>query len=190
MIYPIFVYGMPVLRKVAQDIDEDYEGLPQLIEDMYETMYQADGIGLAAPQIGKPIRLIVIDGTRVDDDDENEERSELHDFKKVLINPHIVQEEGEEWEFNEGCLSIPNIREDVKRKPNIRLEYLDENFQFQDEAFTGMKARILQHEMDHVNGILFTDRISPLRKRLLAPKLKAISKGHTDAKYKIRFPKK
>ena len=179
---------MPVLRKVAMDIDEDYEGLPQLIEDMYETMYQADGIGLAAPQIGKSIRLIVIDGTQVEDDDE--ERSELHDFKKVLINPRIVQEEGEDWEFNEGCLSIPNIREDVKRKPNIRLEYLDENFEFHDEEFTGMKARILQHEMDHINGKLFIDYISPLRKRLLAPKLKAISKGNTDAKYKIRFPKK
>jgi peptide deformylase len=188
MIHPIYVYGMPVLRKVAQDIDEDYEGLEQLIEDMYETMYQADGIGLAAPQIGLAIRLIVIDGTQVEEEDE--ESTELRDFKMVLINPHIVAEEGEEWEFNEGCLSIPNIREDVKRKPNLRLEYLDEDFNFHDEEFTGMKARILQHEMDHVNGILFTDRISPLRKRLLAPKLKAISKGNTEAKYRIRFPKK
>jgi peptide deformylase len=188
MIYPIHVYGMPVLRKVAQDIDSNYEGLQELIADMYETMYQADGIGLAAPQVGKSIRLIVIDGTRVDEDDE--ERSELHDFKKVLINPHIVNEEGEEWEFNEGCLSIPNIREDVKRRPNIRLQYLDEHFQFHDEAFTGIKARILQHEMDHVNGILFTDRISPIRKRLLNNRLRAISRGNTDAKYKIRFPKK
>jgi peptide deformylase len=189
MIYPIHVYGMPVLRKVAVDIDEDYEGLEQLIEDMYATMYQADGIGLAAPQIGLPIRLIVIDGTRGEDDGD-EENSELQDFKKVIINPHIIHEEGEAWEFNEGCLSIPNIREDVKRKPDLRLEYLDENFELHDEEFTGMKARILQHEMDHVNGILFTDRISPLRKRLLAPKLKAISKGNTEAKYKIRFPKK
>ena len=188
MIYPIYVYGMPVLRKVAADIDENYEGLTDLIADMYETMDQADGIGLAAPQVGKSIRLIVIDGSRVEEDDE--ERSELHDFKKVLINPHIVHEEGEVWEFNEGCLSIPNIREDVKRKPLLRLEYLDENFDFHDEEFSGMKARILQHEMDHVNGILFTDRISPLKKRLLAPKLKVISKGNTDAKYKIRFPKK
>jgi len=188
MIYPIYVYGMPVLRKVAVEIDEDYEGLSDLIEDMYATMYQADGIGLAAPQIGKPIRLIVIDGTHVEEDDE--EMSELHNFKKVLINPHIVHEEGDAWEFNEGCLSIPNIREDVKRKPNLHLEYLDENFEFHEEEFSGMKARILQHEMDHVNGILFTDRISPLRKRLLAPKLKAISKGITEAKYKIRFPKK
>ena len=182
---------MPVLRKVAQDIDEDYEGLEQLIEDMYETMYQSDGIGLAAPQIGKSIRLIVVDGTQAEDDaDTDDEQTELHDFKKVFINPHIVSEEGEEWEFNEGCLSIPNIREDVKRKPNIRLEYLDENFEFHDEEFTGVKARVLQHEMDHLNGILFTDRIAPLRKRLLAPKLKAISKGNTDAKYKIRFPRK
>ncbi len=188
MIYPIYVYGMPVLRKVAVDIDEDYEGLSDLIEDMYATMYQADGIGLAAPQVGKPIRLIVIDGTQVEEDDE--ERFELHDFKKVLINPHIVQEEGDAWEFNEGCLSIPNIREDVKRKPNLRLEYLDENFEFHDEEFSGMKARVLQHEMDHVNGILFTDRISPIRKRLLNARLKAISKGNAEAKYKIRFPKK
>jgi peptide deformylase len=178
---------MPVLRKVAQDIDEDYEGLDELIDDMYETMYQADGIGLAAPQIGKSIRLIVIDGTRVEEDDE--ERSELQDFKMVLINPRIVSEEGEEWEFNEGCLSIPNVREDVKRRPNLRLEYLDKNFKPHDEVFTGVKARILQHEMDHVNGILFTDRISPIRKRLLNTRLKAISKGNTDAKYKIRFPK-
>jgi peptide deformylase len=179
---------MPVLRKVAQDIDEDYDGLAALITDMSETMYQADGIGLAAPQVGKSIRLIVIDGTRVEEDDE--ERSELHDFKKVMINPRIIDEEGEEWEFNEGCLSIPNIREDVKRKPVLRLEYMDENFDFHDEEFSGMKARILQHEMDHVNGILFIDRISPIRKRLLNARLKDISKGNTDAKYKIRFPKK
>jgi peptide deformylase len=188
MIYPIYVYGMPVLRKVAQEIDEDYEGLEQLIADMFETMYQADGVGLAAPQIGKSIRLVVIDGNR--EDDEEAEESELQDFKKILINPRILSEEGEEWEFNEGCLSIPNIREDVKRRPSIRLEYLDEHFNFHDEEFTGMKARVLQHELDHVNGILFTDRISPLRKRLLAPRLKAISKGHTEAKYKIRYPKK
>lgn len=188
MIYPIYVYGMPVLRKVALDIDEDYEGLEQLIDDMFETMYQADGVGLAAPQIGKSIRLIVIDGSR-QDGDEAEDR-ELQDFRKILINPRVVSETGEEWEFNEGCLSIPNIREDVKRMPDIRLEYLDEHFEFHDEQFTGMKARVLQHEMDHVNGILFTDRISPLRKRLLAPRLKAISRGNTEAKYKIRYPKK
>ena len=188
MIYPIYVYGMPVLRKVAADIDEHFEGLSELITDMYETMYQADGIGLAAPQVGKSIRMIVIDGTQVDEDDK--ERSELHDFKKVLINPQLIHEEGDDWEFNEGCLSLPNIREDVKRKPIIRLEYLDENFEFHDEEFSGMKARILQHEMDHVNGILFIDRISPIRRRLLNARLKAISKGQTEVKYKIRFPRR
>jgi len=187
MIYPIHVYGMPVLRKVASDIDEDYEGLEELIADMYETMYQADGIGLAAPQVGKSIRLVVVDGTRVDEDDE--ERSELQDFKKVFINPYIIHEEGEEWEFNEGCLSIPNIREDVKRKSVIRLEYLDEGFHFHEEEFTGTKARILQHELDHLNGILFTDRVAPLRKRLLNARLKAISRGQADTRYEIRFPK-
>ena len=186
MVYPIYVYGMPVLRKVAKDIDADYPGLEQLIKDMYETMYQAEGLGLAAPQIGLPIRLLVIDGKRVEDEEEHE----LRNFKRILINPHIIEETGEEWEFNEGCLSIPAIREDVKRKPELLLRYMDENFEEHEERFDGLKARVLQHEMDHVNGILFTDRISPLRKRLLNAKLKAISKGKTDAKYRIRFPKK
>jgi peptide deformylase len=186
MIYPIYVYGMPVLRKMARDIDEDYEGLPQLVGDMYETMYQADGIGLAAPQIGKSIRLVVIDGSRV----ENDETKELKDFRRILVNPHIIEETGEEWEFNEGCLSIPGIREDVKRKPEVLLRYQDENFEYHEEKFDGIRARIIQHEMDHVNGILFTDRISPLRKRLLNSKLNAISKGQTEAAYKIKYPKK
>jgi peptide deformylase len=186
MVYPIYVYGMPVLRKVAKDIEEDYEGLDRLIEDMYETMYEAEGLGLAAPQIGLSIRLIVIDGSRTSDEEENE----LKDFKMVLINPHILEEKGEEWEFNEGCLSIPAIREDVKRKPDLLLRYQDENFEVHEEWFEGLKARVIQHEMDHVNGILFTDRISPLRKRLLNSKLKGISKGVTEATYKIRFPKK
>ena len=186
MVHPIYVYGMPVLRKVARDIDGDYEGLGQLIEDMYETMYQADGIGLAAPQIGKSIRMIVIDGSRIEDEEENE----LKDFKKILINPQIIEETGEPWEFNEGCLSIPVIREDVKRPPEVVLRYQDENFKVHEERFDGVRARVIQHEMDHVNGILFTDRISPLRKRLLNTKLKAISKGQTEASYKIKFPRK
>jgi peptide deformylase len=190
MIYPIYVYGMPVLRKVARDIDEDYEGLQQLIEDMYETMYQADGVGLAAPQIGKSIRLIVIDGSRGGEEAGEGEENELRDFKKILINARVIEETGEEWEFNEGCLSIPAIREDVKRKPELLLRYQDENFQSHEERFDGLRARVIQHEMDHINGILFTDRISPLRKRLLNGKLKAISKGQTEAAYKIRFPKK
>jgi peptide deformylase len=187
MVYPIYVYGMPVLRKVARDIDRDYEGLEQLIQDMFETMYQAEGLGLAAPQIGLSIRLIVIDGSRAGDD---EDESEIRNFKRILINPHIIEENGEEWEFNEGCLSIPGVREDVKRKPEILLRYMDENFTPHEERFDGVKARVLQHEMDHVNGILFTDRISPLRKRLLNTKLKAISKGQTEAIYAIRYPKK
>ena len=186
MIYPIYVYGMPVLRKVARDIDRDYEGLEQLLEDMWETMYQAEGVGLAANQIGIPDRILVIDATRVED----EEDESLKEFKKVFINPHIIEEDGEVWEFNEGCLSIPEVREDVKRKPRIRLQYMDENFNSFDEYLEGYKARILQHEMDHLNGILFTDRISPLRKRLLNAKLKAISKGITEVKYKIKFPRK
>ncbi len=186
MVYPIHVYGMPVLRKMGQEIDEDYDGLEQLIQDMYETMYQADGVGLAAQQIGKPIRLIVIDGSRTEDEEENE----IKDFKKVLINAHILEESGEPWEFNEGCLSIPGIREDVKRPPEILLRYQDENFETHEERFDGIKARVIQHEMDHINGVLFTDRISPLRRKLLSSKLKAISKGQTETAYQIRFPKK
>ena len=186
MIYPIHVYGMPVLRKVARDIDSGYEGLEQLIADMYETMYQAEGVGLAANQIGIPDRILVIDATKVED----QEDESLKDFNKVFINPHIIEETGEEWEFNEGCLSIPGIREDVKRKPKIRMQYMDENFKTYDEEFDGYKARILQHEMDHLNGILFTDRISPLRKRLLNASLKKISRGITEASYKIKYPVK
>lgn len=186
MIYPIHVYGMPVLRRVARDIDQDYEDLDQLIQDMYETMYAADGAGLAAPQIGLSDRIVVVDASKVED--ENEES--LPDFKKVFINPHIIEEEGDEWEFNEGCLSIPAIREDVKRKPRLRLQYMDEHFNEYDEWFDGYKARIIQHELDHLNGILFTDRISPLRKRLLNAKLKGISRGITEAEYKIKFPGK
>jgi len=143
MVYPIYVYGMPVLRKVAKDIDEDYPDLEQLINDMYETMFGAEGLGLAAPQIGLPIRLIVIDGSRMDADDDDEERRELIGFKRIMINTHIMEEYGEEWEFNEGCLSIPGIREDVKRKPELLLQYQDENFELHEELFTGIKARVI-----------------------------------------------
>jgi len=186
MTYPIYVYGMPVLRKKAEDIDRDDEELNQLIDDMYETLYQADGIGLAAPQIGKSVRLIVVDGTII----ENEDDPNLKDFKKEFINPYIIEEEGEEWEFNEGCLSLPNIREDIKRKSRIRLQYYDQDFHFYDEYLDGIRARILQHEVDHLNGILFTDRLQPLKKRLLNGKLKDISKGKTEVNYKIVFPKR
>jgi peptide deformylase len=186
MVYPVHVYGMPVLRKMAGDIDATYEGIDQLIEDMYETLYHADGVGLAAPQIGKSIRLVVIDASHA----ENEKELELKDFKTVLINPYIVEEEGSEWDFNEGCLSLPEIREDVTRKPKIRLQYYDRDFNFHDEYFDGVKARIIQHEVDHLNGVLFIDKISPLKRRLLNGKLRNISKGNIEQKYKMIFPKK
>jgi len=185
MIYPVQVYGMPVLRKRAKEIDEDYENLPKLIDDMFETMHYSDGIGLAAPQIGLSICLIVIDAAPLED----EEDPSLQDFKKVLINPEIIEEEGEAWVFNEGCLSVPTLREDVSRKPNIRVQYYDENFNFLDERYDGIRARIIQHEYDHLNGVLFTDRVSPLKKRLLNGKLAAISKGKVDIAYKIVHPK-
>ena len=186
MTYPIYVYGMPVLRKRAVDINKNDEGLHQLIDDMYETLYQADGIGLAAPQIGKSVRLIVVDGTTI----ESENNTDLKDFKKVFINPYIIEEEGDEWEFNEGCLSLPNIREDVRRKSRIRLQYYDKDFNFYDEYLDGLRARVLQHEVDHLNGILFTDRLQPLKKRLINGKLRDISKGEAEVDYEIIFPKK
>jgi peptide deformylase len=183
MLYPIYVYGTSVLRKQAQEIPEDYEGLDQLIEDMFETMYHAEGVGLAAPQIGKSLRLFIVDASAVDEDDEEF----AEDFKKVFINPKIIEETGDEWIFNEGCLSIPQIREDVERKPEIRIQYYDENREFHDETYDGIKARIIQHEYDHLEGILFTDKINPLRKRLLTGRLKAISKGKIELDYKIKF---
>jgi peptide deformylase len=184
MIYPVYVYGMPVLRKRAREIDEDYENLDQLILDMFETMYYSDGVGLAAPQIGLSIRLLVIDASAIEDESD----PTLKDFKKVFINPEIIEETGEEWITSEGCLSIPNIREDVSRRPMIRVQYYNEHFEFMDERYDGVKARIIQHETDHLNGVLFTDRVSPMRKRLLKAKLKAISKGDADVQYKIIFP--
>lgn len=186
MIYPIYVYGMPVLRKRASEIAEDYEGLDQLIADMFETMYASDGVGLAAPQIGLSIRLTVIDAAPLDD----EEDPTIKDFKKVLINPEIVKEEGGEWTAGEGCLSLPNIREDVIRKHRIRVAYQDRDFNPVEEIFEDVRARIVHHEIDHLDGILITDRIAPLKKRLLTGRLKDISRGKADVDYKIVFPKK
>ncbi len=185
MVLPITAYGHPVLRKVAVDIDEDYPNLQQLIENMYETMYTTSGVGLSAPQVNLSIRLIVMDATPY-----TEEDPQAKDFKKVLINPVMIEEEGEEWMFNEGCLSIPDIREDVERKPNIRIQYYDENWEFHDEKFTSVMARIIQHECDHLEGILFVDRVSNIRKMLLKRKLSDISKGNIDVKYKMIFPLK
>lgn len=183
MILPIFVYGSPVLRKIARDITQEEPGLSKLMDDMWETMYSSDGIGLAAPQIGLSLRLFVIDGTELKEDDPS-----LDGFKKVFINAKLLSEVGQEWAYKEGCLSIPNIKEDVMRKSTITLEYLDENFEKHTETFEGMKARIIQHEYDHLQGVMLVDRINPLRRRLLKGKLMAISKGKVDVAYKIKTP--
>jgi len=183
MIYPIVVYGHTVLRKVAEDIEKDYPGLDQLIPDLFETMYYSEGLGLAAPQIGKSIRIFVIDGTPVAEDEPS-----LADFKKVFINAHIVEKSGEQVLMNEGCLSIPNLREEVLREAKIRITYYDEKWEYHDEVYDGFKARVIQHEYDHLDGIMFTDKVSPLRRRLLKSKLTAISKGRFEAEYKTILP--
>lgn len=181
MIYPIVAYGDPVLKKKAKDITDKYPKLDQLIADMYETMYDSSGVGLAAPQIGLSIRLFVIDGEPFEDD-------EVKDFKQVFINAQIKEESGDLWKFNEGCLSIPTVREDVQRKQEVNIEFYDENWVLHKKTYTGIAARIIQHEYDHIEGILFTDRISPLRKRLLKNKLANISIGKVDVDYKMKFP--
>tara|TARA_R110000868_G_scaffold190328_2_gene433969 strand:+ start:1066 stop:1656 length:591 start_codon:yes stop_codon:yes gene_type:complete len=190
MILPIIAYGDPVLRKVATDITKDYTNLETLIENMWETMYNASGVGLAAPQIGLAIRMFVIDTTPFSDDEDlsPEEQKALNGFKKVFINAKIEEETGEEWSFNEGCLSIPDIREDVSRKETIKISYLDENFNQKSETYNGLLARVIQHEYDHIEGILFTDKLSSLKKRLLKGKLSNISKGKINADYRMRFP--
>lgn len=192
MILPIVAYGDPVLRKKCKEIDEDYPKLKDLISNMWETMYQAYGVGLAAPQIGLPIRLFIIDPTAFADDEslEEEEKEMLSNLKKTFINPKIIEEEGEEWAFNEGCLSIPEVREDVFRKPKITIEYQDEDFKTHRETYDGIAARVIQHEYDHIEGILFTDKLSSLKKRLIKGKLSNISKGKIEAEYKMRFPLK
>jgi len=190
MILPIIAYGDPVLRKVGIDIDKDYPDLDILIENMKETMVNASGVGLAAPQIGKAIRLFIINATPFSEDDEleEEERTFLATFDKVFINAKILKEEGDEWAFNEGCLSIPDINEDVFRQEKITVEYLDENFEKHTEVFDGLAARVFQHEYDHIEGILFTDKISSLKKRLIKKKLENISKGKINPKYRMKFP--
>lgn len=190
MILPIVAYGDPVLRKVGKEIDADYPDLDKLIANMKETMENASGVGLAAPQIGRAIRLFLVDASPFAEDDElsDEERAQLKDFKHTFINAKILEEEGEEWAFSEGCLSIPNIREDVFRKEKITVEYQDENFKKQTKTLDGLAARIFQHEYDHIEGVLFTDKLSTLKKRLLKKKLENISKGKVSADYRMRFP--
>ena len=190
MILPIVAYGEPVLRKVAKDISKDYPKLKELITNMWDTMYNAHGVGLAAPQIGLPIRLFLVDTSPFADDEELslEDQEALNGFKKVFINAKIEEETGEEWDFNEGCLSIPDIREDVKRKPEITINYLDEDFKSHSETYGGLLARVIQHEYDHIEGILFTDKLSSLKKRLLKSRLDKISKGKINVDYKMKFP--
>ncbi|WP_256002652.1 peptide deformylase [Pedobacter deserti] len=178
---PIVAYGDPVLKKVCTPIDASYPDLDKLISNMFETMYNASGVGLAAPQVGLAIRLFIVDTSGGDDKDKDR-------YKKVFINAEIIEESGEPWAFNEGCLSIPDIREDVMRKPNVRIRYYDENWVLQEEEVTGMPARVIQHEYDHIQGTLFTDKLGLLRKRMLKSRLDAISKGNVKAEYKMRFP--
>lgn len=189
MILPIVAYGTPVLKKKGTDITPDYPALDQLLENMWETMYGAHGVGLAAPQVGLGIRLFIVDASPFADDDEltAEEQEQLTGFKKVFINPQI-DESGEEWAFNEGCLSIPDVREDVYRQEEIQIRYWDENFKEHNETYTGLAARVIQHEYDHIEGVLFTDKLSPLKKRLIKGKLNNIAKGKIDVDYKMRFP--
>ena len=190
MILPVVAYGDPVLRKVAVAIDAAYPNLEKLITNMRETMYNASGVGLAAPQIGKAIRLFLIDASPFAEDEDltEEDRTVLKSFNKVFINAKILKEEGEEWVFNEGCLSIPDVREDVIRKPKITIEYQDEDFKTHTETLEGLAARVFQHEYDHIEGILFTDKLSTLKKRIIKKKLENISKGKISADYRMRFP--
>ncbi|MGD1848694.1 MAG: peptide deformylase [Salibacteraceae bacterium] len=197
MILPIVAYGDPVLRAETQEITKDYPDLDRLIDNMFETMYAANGIGLAAPQVGLDIRMFIVDldsvaqdAEEVEDPEERERLLQYKGFKKVFINPIILEETGEEWPFEEGCLSIPNIREEVKRQDTIRIEYEDENFNLVEAQFDDMAARVIQHEYDHIEGVLFTDKLNPLKRRLLTRRLANISKGNVKVDYKMRFPQR
>ena len=180
---PIVAYGDPVLRKKATEIELNYPELDNIIANMFETMYAAQGVGLAAPQVGISIRLFIVDGRPFGDDE-----PALRDFKKVFINPQILHEDGLEWAFAEGCLSIPDVREEVLRKSTVRIAYMDEQGASHEESFSGLAARVIQHEYDHIEGKLFIDRLSPLRKIMLKNKLEGISKGIVKVDYKMKFP--
>ena len=197
MILPIVAYGTPFLRQIAKDIAPDYPHLKQLIADMWETLADSNGVGLAAPQVNKSIRLFVVDSTLIfarqneNKEDENERKyPDAPGIKRVFINAQITARTGEEWAYNEGCLSLPNLHEDVFRPENVTIEYVDENFQPHTETFNGISARIIQHEYDHLDGKLFIDYLKPLKKKLLQRKLNDISKGNIKVKYKMIFPKK
>jgi len=189
MILPILGYGDPVLRKVGEAITPQYPDLKETIDSMYETMYNAYGVGLAAPQVGLAIRLFVIDTAPFSEDEDlsKDEQLQLKNFKRTFINAKMLKEEGEEWGFNEGCLSIPEVREDVYRNETITIEYCDEDFNTKTEVFDGLIARVIQHEYDHIEGILFTDKISTLKKQLIKKKLQNIMEGKTRPDYKMKF---
>ncbi|MPT33922.1 MAG: peptide deformylase [Flavobacterium sp.] len=189
MILPIIGYGDPVLRKVCEEVTQDYPKLKETIANMYDTMYNAYGVGLAAPQVGLPIRIFIIDCEPFSDSEDltQEEQELLKNFRKTFINAKILKEEGEEWGFNEGCLSIPDVREDVFRKEKITIEYYDEDFKKHTDVYDGLIARVIQHEYDHIEGILFTDKISSLKKRLISKKLQNIMEGKTRPDYKMKF---
>lgn len=192
MILPIVAYGSPVLRKVAEYITPEYEGLEKLLADMWETMYNSNGVGLAAPQINKSIRIFTIDSEQIFKNDEDGDTDGYPDkpgFKGTFINPHIVELEGEPWKYNEGCLSIPRVREDILRHEKVTLSYVDENFEPQEKTFRGITARVILHEYDHLEGKLFIDHIKPLKRTLLKRKLDDISKGKIKVDYRMVFPK-
>ncbi|MAU88632.1 MAG: peptide deformylase [Bacteroidota bacterium] len=190
MIYSILSYGNPLLKKSTKDIDEKYNDLDTIIDNMWKTMYNAKGVGLAAPQIGLSISLFVVDGTPfVEDENINEfDKTQLKNLKKVIINP-ILNEFGENWIFNEGCLSIPNIREDVSRKNSVNIKYYDQKFNFHEEVYSGLAARIIQHEYDHLKGILFIDKLSQLKRQMIKGRLNKISKGKIETDYLMKFYK-
>ena len=191
MILPIVGYGSPVLRAKAKNIASNYPNLSQLIDNMYDTMYNAHGVGLAAPQIGLDIRLFIVDGTPMDKEDKDPDtpNEDMSNFKKVFINPTIIEQSGQNWAFNEGCLSIPDIREDISRKQLIHIQYFDQHWVQYTETYSGTKARIIQHEYDHLEGVLFTDYLSPLKKQLIYTKLQKIQKGTIHVGYPMKFAK-
>jgi peptide deformylase len=186
MILPIYAYGQPVLKKIAEDITPDYPNLQELIQNMWDTMYDAHGVGLAAPQIGVSIRLFTIDSEQIEKEDEPNHVG----FKRVFLNAHKVEEKGDKWSYEEGCLSIPNIRGEVQRKAVLTLRYMDENFVEHTETFDGINARVIQHEYDHLDGILFTEYLSPVKRTLIKGKLENIRRGKTKAEYKMKFAPK
>jgi peptide deformylase len=194
MILPIVAYGNPILRKVGHDIDENYPNLDKLIEDMWETMYASNGVGLAAPQVGRDVRLFVMDSAQIFSNMDEKDKEEVNypdapGIKQVFINAHIIEEHGDDWAYNEGCLSIPKIREDIYRAEEVTLEYQDQDFRKHTRTFNGVTARIILHEYDHIDGKLFIDYLSPLKRKLLKRKLDDISKGNIRVDYKMAFPK-